>query len=137
MKVFLELRRSCYTCTYRVNKNMADMIRMMKAVTETTAIAMIPPFERPELESTIQEKRKHFKKSVLYHLTTWKWLPNDSSDLCYTHKLCIGWTPVTLAWPFLGNLSMWHSHLQEYVSNTCSLIVAIMLTKVKFALNNQ
>lgn len=49
---------------------MADMIRMMKAVTETTAIAMIPPFERPELESTIQEKRKHFKKSVLYHLTT-------------------------------------------------------------------
>lgn len=37
------------------------MIRMMKAVTETTAIAMIPPFERPELESTIQEKRKHFK----------------------------------------------------------------------------
>lgn len=38
------------------------MIRMMKAVTETTAIAMIPPFERPELESTIQEKRKHLKK---------------------------------------------------------------------------
>lgn len=50
------------------------MIRMMKAVTETTAIAMIPPFERPELESTIQEKRKHFKKSVLYHLTTWSLL---------------------------------------------------------------
>lgn len=37
------------------------MMRTMKAITETTAIAMIPPFERPELESIFQKIRKHFQ----------------------------------------------------------------------------
>lgn len=67
------------------------MIRMMKAVTETTAIAMIPPFERPELESTIQEKRKHFKKSVLYHLTTWKWLRTERQFWSLLHSQVMYW----------------------------------------------